>query len=282
MSGARSVAGIIGTAWRQLVDNPVALRDLRRTLGQRRTPVLLAAIGSLSTVLAAIAGEFASVSLQPADVGELLFHGCFSIVLFGVAWVAAGTTAYGIATERNNASWEPILLLAVGPRRLVIGKLIAKFLMVVLYLVMLLPVSLIAFIFGGVTVTEILSAFAWLMLLGLFWVGIGVAIGTRARSRASALVVSMLLTLPLSLLFFAVCGATLSVDHCASRASLRAEFPLTASMEPNAGILQNSNQLWLLVCATVVTLSLAIWLCKELSVAAVARVHARRASQAHR
>jgi hypothetical protein len=119
-----------------------------------------------------------------------------------------------------------------------------------------------------------------MMLLGLFWVGIGVAIGTRARSSASALVVSMLLTLPLSLLFFGLCGATLSVDDYASRASLCAALPVPASIVPNAVVLQNSNQFWLLVCATVVTLSLAIWLCNELSVAAVAGAH--RGSRAQR
>ena len=67
-----------------------------------------------------------------------------------------------------------------------------------------------AFLFGGVTATEVVVAFAFLFLFALLTVAFGLAISSKMSSLRAAIVVTLLVSVPLSLFCFGVLGLGLS------------------------------------------------------------------------
>src|SRR5262249_48394630 len=68
-------------AFRQLANdpNPILLRELRQAARLTRTPVILAVVTSMMTLLIASIGGVLSVGTEPAQVGIGIFHTFFSL-----------------------------------------------------------------------------------------------------------------------------------------------------------------------------------------------------------
>ena len=79
---------------------------------------------------------------------------------------------------------------------------------------MLAPVGALPFIFGGVTATETVVAFAFLLLLAALSVAFGLAISSKMASLRAAIVVTLLLIFPISIAAYSAFGFGLgSVAH---------------------------------------------------------------------
>jgi len=80
--------------------NPVWLRELRQAARLQRTPVILAVVTGMVTLLICSIGGIASVAGEPAKVGVALFHVFFSVAFFVVTWTGPAVAASTIASER--------------------------------------------------------------------------------------------------------------------------------------------------------------------------------------
>ena len=196
--------------------NPLWIRELRQSARLARTPAILAVVAVLMTLLIASLGGVVSTDASPATTGMVVFQTFFSIAYFVVTLVGPAVAANSIASEREGRTWEAVLLTGLPPTTIARGKFLAAFTAIAMYIVMLAPVGALPFLFGGVTATEVVVAFAGLFLIALLSVAFGLAISSKMASLRAAIVVTLLLAFPVSIAAFGLFGFGLS--HAAHHA----------------------------------------------------------------
>ncbi len=190
--------------------NPVWMRELRQSARLTRTPIILAVVTSIMTLLMASIGGIVSVTTEPAKVGVALFHTFFSLAFFVVTWIAPAVAANSIAAERGGRTWEALLLTGLGSPLIARGKFMASLTYVGMYVVMLAPVGALPFLFGGVTAIEVVTGFALLFLFAALSVAFGLSVSSAFNNSAVAILVTLLVVGPLSLLAYLGLGIGLS------------------------------------------------------------------------
>jgi len=195
--------------WRE-EPNPVWMRELKQAARLQRTPIILAVVTGMMTLLICSVGGVASTTAEPAKVGVGIFHTFFSLAFAVVTWVGPAVAANTIAGERSGRTWEALQLTALSPRTITRGKFLAAFTYISLYIVMLVPVGALPFLFGGVTATEVLLAFAILVLLAALSVAFGLSVSAKFSSPAAAIIVTLLVALPVSMTVYGAAGVGLS------------------------------------------------------------------------
>jgi ABC-type transport system involved in multi-copper enzyme maturation permease subunit len=195
--------------WREH-PNPVWMRELKQAARLQRTPIILAVVTGMMTLLICSVGGVASTTAEPAKVGVGIFHTFFSLAFAVVTWVGPAVAANTIAGERSGRTWEALQLTALSPRTIARGKFLAAFTYISLYIVMLVPVGALPFLFGGVTASEVLLAFVILVLLAALSVAFGLSVSAKFSSPAAAIIVTLLVALPVSMTVYGAAGVGLS------------------------------------------------------------------------
>jgi ABC-type transport system involved in multi-copper enzyme maturation permease subunit len=190
--------------------NPLWIRELRQSARLPRTQVVLTLLTIAMTLIIAVIGGLVSVWNSPADTGVIIFQTFFSLAYFLVTLIGPAVAANSIASEREGRTWEAVLLTGLPPGVIARGKFLSAFTAISMYLVMLAPVGALPFLFGGVTATEVVVAFAGLFLLALLSIAFGLAMSSLMSSMRAAIVLSLLLAFPLSILTFLGGGVGLS------------------------------------------------------------------------
>ncbi|MEP7049737.1 MAG: ABC transporter permease [Pseudomonadota bacterium] len=190
--------------------NPVWMRELKQAARLQRTPIILAVVTSMMTLLICSVGGVASTASEPSKVGVGIFHTFFSLAFAVVTWVGPAVAANTIAGERSGRTWEALQLTGLSTRRIASGKFLAALTYISLYIVMLVPVGALPFLFGGVTASEVLIAFALLFVLAVLSVAFGLAVSAKFQSPAAAIIVTLLVALPVSLAVYSGAGVGLS------------------------------------------------------------------------
>lgn len=190
--------------------NPIWIRELRQATRLARTPVILCVVAILVTLLIASIGGVVSQSSSPAETGSLLYQVFFSVAWSVVTLVGPAVAANSVASEREGRTWEAVLLTGLRPGVVARGKFLAAYTAIGMYIVMLAPVGAMAFLFGGVTTTEVIAAFVFLFFLAALGVAFGLAISSKMTSLRGAIVLTLLLAFPLSLAVFFTFGVGLS------------------------------------------------------------------------
>ena len=190
--------------------NPIWIRELRQAARLVRTPVILSVACVLMTLLIAAIGGLVSADQSPATTGVVLFQVFFSLAYFVVTVVGPAVAANSIASEREGRTWEAVILTGLSPGTIARGKFLAAFTAIGMYIVMLAPVGALPFLFGGVTATETIVAFAFLFLIALLSVAFGLAISSKMESLRAAIFVTLLLIFPISIIAFLTFGLGLS------------------------------------------------------------------------
>ncbi|MEN9579262.1 MAG: hypothetical protein RJA70_2271 [Pseudomonadota bacterium] len=174
--------------------NPVWLREMKQSARLTRTPVILATITVLTTLLICTVGGIAASSLEPATVGSVVYQVFFSLAFGVVSWLGPGVGALTIASEKSGHTWEALLLTSLSPRRIARGKFAAAYSYVAMYIVMLAPVGALPFLFGGVNAAEVLLGYALLFAFAAVAIGFGLSVS----SAISSPIVAMLITVPVA------------------------------------------------------------------------------------
>jgi hypothetical protein len=190
--------------------NPIWIRELRQSTRLARTPFILMAVTVLVTLAIAAIGGSASEREPSDEVGGLLYQTFFSIGYFVVAWVGPGLAANAIASEREGRTWEAIVLTGLGPKVIARGKFLSAFSDVAAYIVMLAPVGALPFLFGGVHWLEVVIGFVYLFLMAALAVAFGLALSSKMPSSRGAILVTLLLSVPLSGGLYGMAGPGLS------------------------------------------------------------------------
>lgn len=261
--------------------NPIWMREMRQAARLGRTPVILAIITGLMALLMCAVGGVASVATEPAKVGVALFHTFFSLAFAVVTWIGPAVAASTIASERGGRTWEALALTGLGPGTIAQGKFLASLTYISLYIVMLVPVGALPFLFGGVSATEVLAAFALLFCFGVLSVAFGLSISSQFSSTAVAIVVTLLVAIPLSLLAYILGGVVLSIAVHDLWPAIPKGAPVwlpTAYVRADFGL----EYVAFLLVAPLATIGLPAWFLYEVTVANMGGVSDDRSSGVRR
>jgi ABC-type transport system involved in multi-copper enzyme maturation permease subunit len=190
--------------------NPVWIRELRQSARLLRTPYILLALTVLSALFLCSIGGLMAGKSNPADIGEVLYQIFFSIGFFVVTWAGPALAANSIASEREGRTWEALLLTGLPPGVIARGKFLAAFTGIGMYIVMLAPVGALAFVFGGVTATEVFLAFVWLFIIAGLSVAFGLALSSKMQNLRGALLLAVMLSVVISLFLYLFGGLMMS------------------------------------------------------------------------
>lgn len=190
--------------------NPIWIRELRQSARLGRTPIILMVVAVVMTLVIASLGGVMSNESTGDKIGVAVYQTYFSLAFFLVTWLGPAVAANSIASEREGRTWEAVLLTGLPPAVIARGKFLAAMTQISTYIVMLAPVGALAFLFGGVTATEVLIAFAYLFLFALLFVALGLAVSSKMSSLRASILITLLLCVPLSMFAFGLLGMGLS------------------------------------------------------------------------
>ncbi len=139
----------------------------------------------------------------------------FFLSQYVLASLLAPTFAAGAITgEKERKTYEMLLASPLRPGAIVLGKLLASLVPLGILIFSSLPIVVLALPLGGVSIYEVLAAYAALGLSIVTFGMISVACSSFFRRTAASLVVSYLLILPLAL---AACDAVEHAGHGSGR-----------------------------------------------------------------
>lgn len=193
--------------------NPVMVKELRgRMRGVRSFVVLsvyLALMSGFTVIIYLIYVPIAQSggSSSAGILGRLLFSFLVGIELLLIVFIAPAFTAGAITGERERQTYDLLRTTLLASPSFVIGKLESALSYILLLLFSAIPLQSIAFLFGGVTVLEVVLSFAILAVTAITLGTVGIyfsaimprTITASTRSYTVALVVSF--GLPLLSLF---------------------------------------------------------------------------------
>jgi len=176
-----------------LLDNPVALKELRgRMRGARAFIVLtvfllmLGAFTSLMYVAAAESSTNVSGQVSTGEIGRTLFGGIVAIEMVLVSFIAPAFTAGGISGEREHQTFELLQTTLLPHFSLIMGKLMSSMLYVTLLLLSAIPLQSIAFFFGGVAASEIILSLVIVTVTALLFSTMGIYFSARSKRTLTA------------------------------------------------------------------------------------------------
>ena len=160
--------------------NPVMLKELRgRMRGVRAFAVLtvyLVLMSAFTILLYAIYSSVArsGASAAAGEVGRVLFAGVVGIELLLIVFIAPAFTAGAITSERERQTYDLLRTTLLASPSFVIGKLEAALSYIVLLLAAGIPLQSIAFLFGGVSETEVVLSLLILLVTAIVLGTIGI------------------------------------------------------------------------------------------------------------
>lgn len=180
----------------RLIGNPMVLKELRgRMRGARAFIVLTVYLALMSGFVTLIYVVFSqSLSLtgpsQGGEIGRILFRSIVGVELFLVTFIAPAFSAGAISGERERQTYDLLRTTLLPARSLVGGKLFATLSYIFLLLLAAIPLQSIAFLFGGVSGTEVVLSFIVLLCTALLLGTLGVFFSAMTQRTLSASVLS--------------------------------------------------------------------------------------------
>jgi ABC-2 type transport system permease protein len=197
-------------AW--LLANPVAYKELRGRMRGRRAYILITVYTAVLSLAMLLVYFVTNSSSTPNNynsiqlVGKALFGAVFWLQLLVMCFVAPALAAGAIASERERQTYELLRTTLLSARALVLGKFASGMLFLLLLLLVGLPLQSMAYLFGGVTLEELLVGTLLLIVTAAAFLAVGIFFSSLSgRTLISTVLsygVSLLLVFGLPMLLF--------------------------------------------------------------------------------
>jgi ABC-2 type transport system permease protein len=174
--------------------NPVLDRELRERVRGKRSVVLLTVFLFLLSALAFLVAwgmsqvnnnGFGDVTTT-ARIGRSMFEALVVAMLFLVVFITPGLTGAAIAAERDRQTLVPMLVTLLGPRSILVGKLLAALAFLTLMIVAAMPLLGVSVVFGGVTVWSVIKTIVALNVCALLVGSVSILCSTLFRRVQTA------------------------------------------------------------------------------------------------
>jgi hypothetical protein len=173
--------------------NPVMIRELRgRMRGARAFVVMsiyLALMSGFALLVYTIFGNVSALNASAAtgEVGRIVFAGVVGIELLLIIFIAPSFTAGAITGERERQTYDLLRTTLLATPSFITGKLESSLGYILLLLLAAIPLQSIAFLFGGVSETEVLLAFVILAVTAITFGTVGIYFSaSQARTLAAS------------------------------------------------------------------------------------------------
>lgn len=187
--------------------NPILVKDLRSRMRGARAYILLTiyllVLAGVTLLLYVAVGGSAGNDLNAGRrIGQALFFTIATVALIEVCLITPVLTSGSIAGEKERQTYDLLVASLLTPWQIVWGKLVSALAFALILIVAIVPVMSLAFLFGGVGLTEVLIAIAGLIVtavlyatIGLFWSAM-LQSSLGATSFAIGTVTTLLLGIP--------------------------------------------------------------------------------------
>jgi len=204
--------------------NPVLIKELRGRMRGARAFVLLTIyliiLGGVSLLFYAAIADVSSGALDSGrTIGKGLFLLISAVALIEVCFISPTLTSGSIAGEKERQSYDLLVASLLSPWQIIWGKLAAALSFALLLIISIVPMMSLAFLFGGVSLTEVVIALIGLVTTAMFYSTIGLFWSTVLRTTLGAnsmsvgTIIMMLLGIPfLALIFSLIFGRDLSPE----------------------------------------------------------------------
>jgi ABC-type transport system involved in multi-copper enzyme maturation permease subunit len=194
--------------WRD--PNPIVRKELlavlRTPLYVRSVVVSLIAVGITLVTSAVMIAD----SSDSSEAGKILFQLFYGTAFLVMSFVGPTFGATTIVQEREARTFDALSLSALGPRRIVAGKLAAVFIAMAFIPLVSVPMLGVATLFGGVTLGHLIVSTVYVLAFGAVGVTFGVAVSSSTDATRKAVGA----TVPISVVGAMFLGGLLSaVGH---------------------------------------------------------------------
>ena len=208
----------------KLLNNPVLAKELRTRIRGVRAPIIvsvyLGLIGLITLLVYAVAAPDAMQFNRPnagSDIGQAIFFTVMIAALVQVCVITPSLTAGSIAGEKERQSYDLLITTMLSPWEIILGKMVSALAFAMMLILASLPLAGLSFLFGGVSVSELVIGMFGLIVTAIFYASIGMFWSSVMRGTlgstvaAQGTVIIKLLIIPflffiLSLLFDAFDG----------------------------------------------------------------------------
>jgi ABC-2 type transport system permease protein len=172
--------------------NPVMLKELRgRMRGVRAFVVLTVYLGLMSGFTLLLYLIYVPINQQSGSaaagqIGRVLFIGIVGIEMLLIIFIAPAFTAGAITGERERQTYDLLRTTLLPSPSFVIGKLESALGYILLLLLAAIPLQSIAFLFGGVTESELILSFVILTVTAITLGTVGIFFSAIAPRTLSA------------------------------------------------------------------------------------------------
>lgn len=196
-----------------LRSNPVAGKELRERMRGGRAfavvTVYLLLMSAFAVLLFLANAPFTRglATSVTGDLGRTVFAGLVGLELVLIMFIAPAFTAGAVTGERERQTYDLLKITLLPRPTFLIGKLESALGFIVLLLLSAIPLQSIAFLFGGVSETELIVSFIILTVTAVTFGAVGIFFSTltdktvtaSVRSYSAALIV--LIGVPVAVAF---------------------------------------------------------------------------------
>jgi ABC-type transport system involved in multi-copper enzyme maturation permease subunit len=201
--------------FKQMMDNPVILKELRGRMRGRQSFVLLTVylglIAMFIVLVYNLLGLTSSITWDPSarqSAGKAIFGTVVLLELLLLSFIAPGLTAGAITSERERQTFEILRTTLLSARSLVLGKLSSALSFLFLLIISALPIQSLAFLLGGVGLGEMVASSLMLIVTAIFFCTLGIFFSSFMKRTLTATVASyaviLLSFLILVMIFFLI------------------------------------------------------------------------------
>ncbi|GEM_PF-137948 len=188
--------GVVGrwllADWRAFHLNPVAVKELRgRMRGVRAFAIItvfLIMMSSFTLILyiLQLPSILGARTIITGELGRVLFTGVVGAELIMIVFIVPALTAGAVAGERERKTYDLLQTTLLPAPSFLVGKMESALGYIVLLLLSAIPLQSIAFLFGGISESEVLLAFIVLAMTALILGAMGLYFSARTDRTITA------------------------------------------------------------------------------------------------
>ncbi len=181
--------------------NPIVAKELRsRMRGWHAAAILsgyLCVIGGVGYLVYEEAAGSA-IGVQSGTTGSGVFEALAASVMGTTAFAAPALVGNAISGERERGTLDLLFVTPLRAGRIVVGKLLAPLLFLALLVVACLPLLSVALVPGGVTITEIMEAAAFSLVVCFTFASLAMLASVLVPRAAASVALSYLFAFALA------------------------------------------------------------------------------------
>lgn len=201
---------------RSIAINPIIVKELRsRMRGSRPfitlTVMLLVFAGityGVYRIALTVMGTYTGTPISP-QIGQALFTMLAFLLLIFICIITPAVTAGAISSEKEQLTYEMLLSTPLHPARILWGKLFSALSYVFLLIFSAIPIASLIYVFGGVSLREMLKALVVLIVVAITLGVFGIFMSSLLQRSLRATVISYIIIFVLlfgSVVIYAVVG----------------------------------------------------------------------------